>query len=60
VPQLVSTCSLCKRQRSHGSHDDAGDIFVCDACQADANQFIEIQENIWRDIDGGSDNVPRR
>ena len=50
---------MCKRQRSHGSHDDSGDIFICDACQADASEFIEIQENILRDIEGGSDGAAR-
>ena len=30
-----------------GSFSDAGDVFICSECQADAKQFIEIQDSIW-------------
>ena len=40
------TCALCERLRTRGSHNHAGDIFICAECQADANQFIEIQDSI--------------
>jgi hypothetical protein len=33
-----------------GSFNDAGDIFICAKCQADAKQFIEIQDSIWAEI----------
>ena len=30
-----------------GSSSAAGDVFICAECQADAKQFIEIQDSIW-------------
>jgi hypothetical protein len=33
-----------------GSFSDAGDVFICAECQADAKQFIEIQDRIWAEI----------
>lgn len=34
----------------HGSFNDAGDVFICAECQADAREFIEIQDSIWAEI----------
>jgi hypothetical protein len=36
--------------RVRGSFSDAGDVFICAECQADAKQFIEIQDIIWAEI----------
>jgi hypothetical protein len=47
VPRDVATCSVCGRQRTRGSRDQTGEIFVCVDCQADAKKFIEIQDAIW-------------
>ncbi|MFT5268518.1 MAG: hypothetical protein ACI88C_001956 [Acidimicrobiales bacterium] len=30
-----------------GSFSDAGDVFICAQCQADAKQLIDIQDSIW-------------
>jgi hypothetical protein len=41
------TCADCQRSRTRGSHNHTGDIFISAECQADAHQFIEIQDSIW-------------
>lgn len=41
-----ATCAACHRSRARGSYNDAGDVFICAACQADAKQLIEIQDSI--------------
>ena len=40
-------CAVCHRWRIHGDSTDAGDVFICVGCQADARQFIAIQDAIW-------------
>ena len=30
-----------------GSFSEAGDVFICAECQADAKQLIEIQDSVW-------------
>lgn len=48
----MSTCvdrplpALSAIGRGSGSYNDAGDVFICAGCQADAKQFIEIQNSI--------------
>jgi hypothetical protein len=32
---------------SQGTFSDAGDVFICVQCQADANDFLRIQDDIW-------------
>lgn len=41
------TCAVCQQLRVRGSFSDAGDVFICAGCQADAKQLIEIQDNFW-------------
>ena len=43
-------CAVCRRKRTRGARNRAGDIFVCVECQADARQFIEIQDSVWREV----------
>jgi len=50
VPRTAVTCVVCHRLRVRGSFSDAGDVFICAECQADAKQFIEIQDSIWAEI----------
>jgi len=44
----------------HGTHDSSGDVFICDRCQADAKQFLAIQDAMWgqapgtQETEGGS------
>jgi hypothetical protein len=33
-----------------GSFSDAGDIFICSECQANAKKLFEIQDPIWAEI----------
>jgi hypothetical protein len=33
-----------------GSFSDAGDIFICSECQANAEKLFEIQDRIWAEI----------
>lgn len=47
VPRSAVICAVCHRLRVRGSFSDAGDVFICAECQADAKQFIEIQDSIW-------------
>ena len=37
-------CAVCHCWRIHGDRTDAGDVFICTGCQADARQFIAIQD----------------
>ncbi len=48
-------CVVCHRSRGHGSFNDAGDVFICTECQANAKQFLEIQDSIWAEIAEPSD-----
>jgi hypothetical protein len=47
VPPAAVTCVVCHRLRVRGSFSDAGDVFICAQCQADAKQLIDIQDSIW-------------
>lgn len=47
VPPSPETCVVCHRSRSSGSRNQDGDIFICAQCEADADQFFEIQKAIW-------------
>ena len=41
--------------RGRGSFNDAGDVFICTECQANAKQFIEVQDSVWAEIAEPSD-----
>ena len=47
VPRAPVSCSVCRRHRTLGSCDESGEIFICADCQADAKQFIEIQDSLF-------------
>lgn len=47
MPRDVAACSVCRRQRTSGSRDQKGEIFICVDCVADAKTFIEMQDAIW-------------
>ncbi len=47
VPPSAIICAVCQRLRIRGSHNHAGEVFICAQCQADAKQFIEIQDTLW-------------
>ena len=47
VPRSPVTCAVCHRLRVRGSFSDAGDVFICAKCQADAKRLLEIQDSIW-------------
>jgi hypothetical protein len=47
VPPSVETCAVCHRSQTRGSRNQDGDLFICAECQADAEQFIEIQDTLW-------------
>ena len=53
IPRPAVTCAVCHRSRTRGSHNDAGDVFIYVECQADAKQFVEIQDSIWAVGDAG-------
>ncbi len=44
------TCVVCHYLRVQGSFSDAGDIFICSECQANAKKLFEIQDRIWAEI----------
>ena len=44
------TCVVCHYLRVEGSFSDAGDIFICSECQANAKKLSEIQDSIWAEI----------
>jgi hypothetical protein len=58
VPRTSTTCVVCHRLRGHGSFNDAGDVFICTESQANAKQFIEIQDR-WAEIAEPSDSSDR-
>ncbi len=63
VPRTAITCVVCHRLRVHGSFSDAGDVFICNECQADAKKLIEIQDSISAEIaeaSGSSDGTVNR
>ena len=47
VARSADLCAVCQRPRTRGSHNHAGDVFICADCEAAAKQFIEIQHSIW-------------
>jgi hypothetical protein len=47
MPPSVETCVVCHRSQTRGSRNQDGDIFICAECEADAEQFIEIQDTLW-------------
>jgi hypothetical protein len=47
LPSPVSSATACGW---HGSFSDAGDVFICNECQADAKKLIEIQDSISAEI----------
>jgi hypothetical protein len=50
VPRSAVTCAVCHYLRVEGSFSDAGDIFICSECQANAKNLFEIQDRIWPEI----------
>ena len=49
VGESAVMCAMCRRPRIHGQYDQRGVVFICTQCQADAKQFIRIQDSIWDD-----------
>ncbi len=47
MPPVVRSCSVCRRESNDGSHDVTGEVFICAACEADAKQFLAIQDAMW-------------
>ena len=59
MPPSVETCVVCHRSQTRGSRNQDGDIFICSECEADAEQFIEIQDTLWPEAGvGESPNGP--
>ena len=50
MPRSAVTCVVCQYLRVEGSFSDAGDIFICSECQANAKKLFEIQDSIWAEI----------
>ena len=50
MPRSAVTCVVCHYLRVEGSFSDAGDIFICSECQANAKKLFEIQDSIWAEI----------
>ena len=50
MPRPAVTCVACHYLRVEGSFSDAGDIFICSECQANAKKLFEIQDSIWAEI----------
>jgi len=47
VAESAVECAVCHRSRTRGAHSETGDVFICDECQADAAQFIAIQDSTY-------------
>lgn len=52
-------CVVCHYLRVEGSFSDAGDIFICNECQANARKLIEIQDSIWPEIVDSDESIER-
>lgn len=52
VAPAVRTCSVCREKRMHGTQDSSGEVFICEGCQADAKQFLAIQDVMWDQVPG--------
>jgi len=46
VAEPARICAVCHRSRIRVARTDASDVFICAQCQADAAQFIAIQDSI--------------
>ena len=46
VRRFGTTCVVCRLSRRDDTQHE-GDVFICAQCQADAKQFLEIQDRIW-------------
>ena len=46
VRRFGTTCVVCRLSRRDDAQHE-GDVFICAQCQADAKQFLEIQDRIW-------------
>lgn len=57
MPRSAVTCAVCQRSRTRGSHNHAGDVFICAECRADAKRFIEIQDSIWGEAGAASEST---
>lgn len=51
-------CGACQQPRLRGHHDRSGKVFICSQCQADAEQFIRIQDTIWGEAHQPADAPP--
>ena len=60
VAESVVVCAVCHRLRTRGAHSLVGDVFVCAECQADAAQFIDIQDSGGGEADQAADATRNR
>lgn len=51
-------CGACQQRRLRGHHDRSGTVFICSQCQADAEQFIRIQDTILGEASQPADAPP--
>jgi len=57
VHPSVETCVVCNRSKTRGSRNQDGDIFICARCEADADQFIAIQDALWPEAGGAGEST---
>ena len=55
VAESAVICAVCRRSNIPGNHSAAGDVFICVRCQADAAQFIAIQDPVVDDAGQAAD-----
>lgn len=46
MAESAAICAVCHGSRIRGDRADAGDVFICAQCQADAAEFVAIQDSI--------------
>jgi hypothetical protein len=51
-------CAVCRRSLVRSDPNHLGDAFICAECQADATQFIDIQDLIWCEANQTADATP--
>jgi hypothetical protein len=47
VARSADICAVCQWPQTRGSHNHAGDVFICADCDAAAKQFLEIRDSMW-------------
>jgi hypothetical protein len=43
----LQRCGMCQLMKPNGIFSDDGSVFICDRCNANAVQFLAIQDDLF-------------